>query len=964
MKFSWHLLMVLAGILCLGITSSMGQFQWSDEIFISQGNTPDLVIDPATGHLHITAMTNTGVKYIVTDKNGNVTHQEMVPGTEQDRGMWWFGATVAIDNNRMPHIGFRENEYDNYYDIFYTHKTASGWSAPLKIADNIYRGYVVRVAIDSSNRVHFAHGSVTDMNTVLGPINYYIIQNNQAVLQQDDVLQIRGDERFELDVTKNGIVELVSGDFSYPAEGGPIFYWQSSSPNSKLNYRGDIHDNDARGGANGSPDLFVDASGKVHVCYGAELDNSVINGPTVRYARIENGIKVRDTRVTANSELTAWKIPVGVASLAANEDGTKIVVAYLASESGPLYARLSENNGLSWGEPVRLADGWNTADARNKQIVRAYRSNFYVVYPAANGIKLRHLKMTINQPPIAEIGGPYTGKEGSPVQFDASGSLDPDGSIVSYIWDFQKDGIWDDTTTVATNSFIYGDDFSGMVKIKVLDSDDDFSLDSATVSITNVAPTAEAGGPYNGNWSQSINFTGSATEPGPNDVATLTFEWDLDEDGIFETMGKNVQRSYSQGERHKVLLRVKDDDGGIGLDSALVIIVNAPPVVSRIPDQAIRKGESFTKISLDNFVTDPDNPDEQIVWTISGNQHVNVSIVNRVADITVVNPDWVGSDTVLFIAKDPGNRADTSKTVFSVTPSNQPPVISQLPEQTILENEQFTAIKLDDFVTDPDNLDSQLNWSYHGNKDLIVSIANRILQVAPPDSEWSGSESITLVARDLEGLKDSTITNFTIIALNDPPVVTQIPNQRVLPGQSFQSISLDNYVFDVDNEDDEITWTAFGAIELQVQIVNRVATVTAPNSEWLGSETIIFYAKDPYGATGNSITTFIVSTSTDVPTEKESLPTQFALYPNFPNPFNPETTISFDVPEPGQVRITIYNHLGQKVKTLLNEMKTAGRYQLIWNGTDDVGRKVSSGVYFYQFETEKYSATRKMILIM
>jgi len=957
-------LLLLAGILCLGILNLWAQFQWEDEIFISQGNTPDLVIDSETGQLHLAVMTGSGVKYIITDRKGNVIHQEMVPGTENDRGMWWFGASLAIDSNKMPHIGFRENRYDVYYDVFYTYKSASGWSTPLKIANSVFRGYVVRLAIDGSDRVHFAHGSVTDENTILGPVNYYIIKNGQIELEQNDIIQIRGDERFEIDVTPSGIAELVTGDFSYPPEGGPIYYWRSSSPGAKMSYKGDVHSEDARGGANGSPDLFVDAAGNVHVCYGVEMDNTVMYGPTVRYCRIENGIKVLDTRVTANAELTGWKVPVGIASLAASEDGTKIVVAYLAGENGPLFARLSENNGLTWGEPVQLAEGWNTAEARNKQIVRAYRSNFYVVYPAANGIKLRYLRMTLNEPPVAEIAGPYRGSEGAILQFDASGSSDPDGPIASYLWDFQNDGTWDDTTTAANNSQTYKDDFSGMIKIRVVDSENDFSEDSATVTISNIAPTAEAGGPYSGNWGQPINFTGTGTDPSPDDGLILTYEWDLDDDGIFESVGKNVQNSYNQGETHIVWFRVKDDDGGVGLDSALVTIANEPPVVSQVPNQAIRKGETFVKISLDDYVADPDNPDEQIVWSAVGHQYVTVAITNRIADITIANSEWIGKDTVLFIAKDPGNRADTSKTVFSVTPSNQAPKIAQLAEQTILENEQFRTVNLDDYVNDPDNADGDLSWSYSGNSKLNISIANRILQVAVPDSEWAGSEKVTFKVSDPAGLKDSTSVTFTVIALNDPPVVSQIPSQRILPGSSFEPIKLNDFVFDIDNKDSEIEWTAFGAVELRVNIINRIATIAVPNSEWEGSETIIFYARDPYGLTGNSITTFTVSTSTDVVDEDEALPTKYALHPNFPNPFNPETMISFDLPEPSEVRITIYNHIGQKVRTLLDETRSAGRYQMNWNGTDDAARKVSSGVYFYQFETEKYSATRKMILIM
>ncbi len=961
MKIVAFVLMIASPI---AIFNAYSKVKWSEEIFITQGNTPDLVIDPMTGQLHLTAMTNSGVKYVVTDRNGNVLHQEMVPGTENDRGLWRFGASLAIDSNKMPHIGFRVNEYDNYYDVFYTYKKASGWTTPLKIADNIYRGYVVRLAIDGSNRVHFAHGSVTDLNTVLGPINYYIIQDNKIILSQNDIKQIRGDERFELDVTAAGIVELVSGDFSYPPEGGPIFYWRSGAAGAKLVYRGDLHDSDTRGGANGSPDLFVDASGKVHVCYGAELDNSVTNGPTVRYARIENGVKVRDVRITANGELTGWKIPVGVASLAASEDGSKIVIAYLASENGPLYARLSENNGLTWGEPIRLADGWNTADARNKHIVRAYRSNFYVIYPATSGIKLRYLKLTVNQPPVAKAGGPYKGTEGTAITFDASKSSDPDGTIVSYLWDFQNDGKWDDTTTVPINSHIYPDDFIGKIKIKVIDNDDDFSLDSAQVAISNIAPTADAGGPYSGKWNQMINFIGSATDPSPNDALILTYEWDLDEDGIFETVGKNVQRSYSAGEKHKVWLRVKDDDGGVGLDSALVTILNEPPVVSQIPGQSIRKGGSFNKINLDNYVTDPDNPDDQIRWSVRGAQYVNVSITNRVAEITVVDQNWVGSDTVLFIATDPGDRSDSSTTVFIVTPSNQPPVISPIPEQIVLENEPFVPVNLDHYVNDPDNADEQLSWSFSGNKALLVSILNRVLYVAVPDSEWAGTETITLVVTDPAGLRDSTRTNFTVIALNDPPVVTRIPDQRIRPGETFKPINLDDYVFDIDNKDEEIQWSAFGALDLIVTITNRIARITVPNSEWEGSETIIFYARDPYGATGSSITTFTVSSTTDVSNQDGTLPKEFALHPNFPNPFNPETTIEYDVPKLSHIRIAIYNQLGQRVRTLVDQTRPAGRYKVSWDGTDDFGKKLTSGVYFYRLESDQFQATRKMVYIM
>ena len=87
------------------------------------------------------------------------------------------------------------------------------------------------------------------------------------------------------------------------------------------------------------------------------------------------------------------------------------------------------------------------------------------------------------------------------------------------------------------------------------------------------------------------------------------------------------------------------------------------------------------------------------------------------------------------------------------------------------------------------------------------------------------------------------------------------------------------------------------------------------------------------------------------------------LQGNHPNPFNPTTTIRYSVKEAAPVSIEIYNLRGQRVKRLVNEIKAGGQHNAVWNGTDDAGRVVSSGVYFYKMNTGKYNATKKMIMI-
>jgi hypothetical protein len=84
---------------------------------------------------------------------------------------------------------------------------------------------------------------------------------------------------------------------------------------------------------------------------------------------------------------------------------------------------------------------------------------------------------------------------------------------------------------------------------------------------------------------------------------------------------------------------------------------------------------------------------------------------------------------------------------------------------------------------------------------------------------------------------------------------------------------------------------------------------------------------------------------------------------NYPNPFNPETEIFFQIPDYQLVEINIYNLKGQLVKTLINDVLPSGDHSVIWKGIDNMGNKVSSGVYFYSLISEETVQTRKMILL-
>lgn len=93
------------------------------------------------------------------------------------------------------------------------------------------------------------------------------------------------------------------------------------------------------------------------------------------------------------------------------------------------------------------------------------------------------------------------------------------------------------------------------------------------------------------------------------------------------------------------------------------------------------------------------------------------------------------------------------------------------------------------------------------------------------------------------------------------------------------------------------------------------------------------------------------------------IPNEFMLYSNYPNPFNPQTTIQYDLPERTFVKIILYNVKGQIVKTLIDEQKPPGSHQVIWYGRTDLGDEAPSGIYFFKIITNHYSKTRKLMLI-
>jgi len=114
----------------------------------------------------------------------------------------------------------------------------------------------------------------------------------------------------------------------------------------------------------------------------------------------------------------------------------------------------------------------------------------------------------------------------------------------------------------------------------------------------------------------------------------------------------------------------------------------------------------------------------------------------------------------------------------------------------------------------------------------------------------------------------------------------------------------------------------------------------------------------------NSTKTWYSYEGLKVATESDNaIPTTFSLEQNFPNPFNPATTITFDLSEDTDVKISIYNMTGQLIRELVDQSMTIGSKTIDWDGKDDGGNSVSGGVYLYNLQTGNYNQTKKMVLV-
>jgi hypothetical protein len=400
--------------------------------------------------------------------------------------------------------------------------------------------------------------------------------------------------------------------------------------------------------------------------------------------------------------------------------------------------------------------------------------------------------------------------------------------------------------------------------------------------------------------------------------------------------------------------------------------VNSPPILSGIENKTIDEDQI-----IDIILNATDVEGDVITFSaLSDSNEVTTSISGSTLTLTP-KANWNGVATITAYASD-GTHKDSTTFKLTVTPVND---IAAVADVTIDEDKSaevaltttftgtttFTAVSVSDSVT--------------------ASISASTLTLTP-NANWNGATNITAYASN-STFKDSTTFTLTVNPIPDlPGEFTWTNSTSEIDSITITSSNMSfewNIGWDksIDPDGEDVTYKIFNTNPpfnmVPVDLFELSFTQTTIDFPY---ETFILrwpstlqmvnrltYKYNVYAYSGNDSTeitgsrVLVVKREGDLNTESIELPNSFVLHPNYPNPFNPQTQIRFEMPYAGKIDLSIYNLLGVKIKTLYSGQKPSGVFTFKWDAKNDNNQLVSGGVYIYKLQSEKGVQMRKMILL-
>ena len=381
-------------------------------------------------------------------------------------------------------------------------------------------------------------------------------------------------------------------------------------------------------------------------------------------------------------------------------------------------------------------------------------------------------------------------------------------------------------------------------------------------------------------------------------------------------------------------------------------VTNNFPLFSGLTDRSVVEGNTLQfQVTASDADSDPITYEAQNVPTNLGASFDNNSRTFSWTPAVGV----IGDFQVTFIARDNKGGLDSETITISVLSTNNPPVIDSFtPAQLDVQFNLGQTINFSVNVSDPDGDDIEYLWLLFNDLNSSGEPFSTSFNYEFITSAYSSGTYIVRV--EVTDKRDTVVVEWRIDLVTSVELASFEAQFGGFDGVQISwttSREIDNLGFDIlRSRSEDGTYTKItdefvpADSDGQYQFIDKNIQVGVR----------YYYKLEDVNLNG-------VRTEHGPISVEITPPESFELSQNYPNPFNPETKIRYQLPNSGEVVLKIFDILGREVKSLVNEKLEAGFHEVTWNGRNNSGRKVSSGVYYYQIRASEFKETKKMILM-
>ena len=508
---------------------------------------------------------------------------------------------------------------------------------------------------------------------------------------------------------------------------------------------------------------------------------------------------------------------------------------------------------------------------------------------------------------------------------------------------------------------------------------DGFAFDDIDVSsggVSNLPPVANANGTYSGTENVSVSFSSAgSTDP---DGTISSYLWDFGDGN--SSSAANPTHTYSSAGTYSVSLTVTDNLGATDVDNTTAEISAAPT-----GDYAtLPYSTGFESGVLDNFWTTSSTGDGRVLITTANGPHsgsYHITMDDPTSGGYVTNEAWLKLDLsgesqvdLSFWWKEYGDETHAQDGIYFSDDDG-----ATFTKVQDLNGQSYTNQTWTQFNLDLDALAASNSLSLSGT--FVVKFQQYDNYPIATDGFAFDDISVTAGGSTSYITAESEPNDGSTTA--DGPVGDGVN----VAGTISSSADDDWYAFDVASGGNinislaitgtaDLDWYLYAASNTSSWVARGYTTSNPEAGSYTASAGSYYLRVDGYnGATASyslSITGGLAkfSPGQEKSDQLVSVPTAFSLEQNYPNPFNPSTAIEIALPEKSEIRLDIFDVSGRLVRVLISDSREAGYHKLQWDGRNDTGNVVSSGVYFYRLhavglaeEKNAFTVTRRMMFL-